>query len=113
MSIKSLDEAVWRENRSGFLETIKLEETSTKRGWFSLPFFVVMTSTPFPARTPQIEAAAASFSTVTVSISWGLIFSSVPSKGKLSTTIRGKVWPIRLDCPLMVRLGCCAAPLKL
>src|SRR5690606_41944528 len=66
---------------------VALNETRT----FSpaLPFLVVITITPLPAWTPQIEAAAASLSIVTLSISFGLILLNSPSYGKLSTTMSG------------------------
>ena len=85
-----------------------------------------MTITPFEALAPQIDAAAASFNTVTLSMSFGLIFSKAVSAelreycqsgtsimGNPSTTIKGnssayivptprivkRVPPLPSDCP--------------
>ena len=56
-----------------------------------LPFFVSITITPLAARTPQIEAAAASFKKVIDSTSLGFIFFISISVGKPSTTSKGLV----------------------
>src|SRR5690554_1245907 len=69
------------------------------------PLLVVMTITPLPARAPHIEAAAASFSTVMLSTSLGLMLLISPSYGKLSTTISGLVSPLIVLKPLTRRLG--------
>ncbi|MNL30560.1 hypothetical protein D3C87_1523030 [compost metagenome] len=50
-----------------------------------------MTITPFPARTPQILAAAASFKIVIDSISFGFNDFKSPTYGKLSTTIKASL----------------------
>ena len=70
--------------------------------WLYFPFFVVITITPFPEKAPQIDAAAASFRTVTLSISSGLILLIFPLYGKLSTTINGSGFPLIVLRPLMV-----------
>ena len=55
----------------------------------SLPFLVVTKITPLAPRAPYKAAAAASFSTVIVSISCELIEEISPSKGIPSTTYNG------------------------
>ncbi len=47
--------------------------------FYSPNFLVVITITPLPARAPQIEEAAASFNTVILSMSFGLILDTSPS----------------------------------
>ncbi|MNX68639.1 hypothetical protein D3C86_998310 [compost metagenome] len=64
--------------------------TSTFNLLFPFNFLVVTTITPFAERAPQIDAAAASFNTVTDSTSFGLISEkSLLEIGKPSTTIKG------------------------
>ena len=77
----------------------------TEEPFEPLPFFVVITITPFAACAPQIDAAAASFNTVTLSTSSGLMVAhgstpSVAITGNPSTTIKGELSP-RVLLPLI------------
>src|SRR5690606_12853944 len=96
--MKSLEDIHLSVDRSGLFLNRKLEENSTDS--LSLGFLVVMTMTPLPERTPQIDAAVASFSTVTICMSLGLILSRSPSYGKLSTTMSGLVLENMVLLPL-------------
>ncbi|MNX45292.1 hypothetical protein D3C86_758000 [compost metagenome] len=68
--------------------TVILLDPSTFTLLFCLARLVVITITPLDALAPYIAAAAASFKTLTVSTSYGLMSAIVPSTGKPSTTTK-------------------------
>src|SRR5690606_31537709 len=76
-------------NKSGLFVVRKLELKAMLNGWSFRADLLVITMTPFPALAPQMDAAAASFNMVMLSIWSGLKFAISPSYGKLSKIIRG------------------------
>ena len=64
---------------------------------------MVITITPLAALAPQIEAAAASCKMFIVSISVGLISSSLPDIGNPSTTSKGLLPAFKVLRPLICK----------
>src|SRR6476469_1513960 len=81
---------------------VKFAPKETDKGRDRTAFFVVITITPLPALAPHTEAAAASFRTVMLCTSAGLMSVIEPSYGKLSTTIKGSLGPLIELSPRMV-----------
>src|SRR5690606_26164854 len=89
----------------GFSPIVKLLLISISKGIPDLPFFMLMTTTPFPALTPQIEAADASLKRVISSMSFGLIELISPSYANPSNIISGLLLAYTVLCPLILMVG--------